>query len=40
MMSPGSLVYLQALPVQPETATAWVLGNGAMLSVDKVFTDM
>jgi hypothetical protein len=31
---------LQAVPPAPNTATAWVLANGAMLSVDNTFTDM
>ena len=30
---------IEALPTVQGTAKAWVLANGAMLSVDSVFTD-
>lgn len=33
------LAGLQALPEMPNTAKAWVMSNGAMLSVDAAFTD-
>jgi hypothetical protein len=31
---------LQAVPQPPNTATAWVMASGALLSVDATFTDM
>jgi hypothetical protein len=31
---------MQPLEPVPNTATAWVMANGAVLSVDSMFTDM